>query len=358
VTGLDNGGIENYLLRFLKHEKTTLGNVIVYCKAGKFGQLEDSFRSIPNVTLVKSKIGYFNFIHYIKLYKFMKKVKPTSICDFTGDFAGLILFVGWLSKVSNRISFYRNSSTRYKSNKFKRYYNKLINRLTLKYSTQLLSNSKAAIDYFYPNNTKAKLKFEVIYNGIDSKKFLLEKKSILSDLNIPENGFVVGHVGRYNSAKNHDTLIEVAINLCITDSDIYFILCGNGVKDNLLKRIENENLGSRIFLFNNYKNVIEIYNSIDCFFFPSITEGQPNVLIEAMICGVPVVASNIPSVLETVPLSHHSLLIDPFDKKTAQEKIMDIKNHNFNPIDPTLIIEQYNADVQFKKFTKQLINNG
>lgn len=354
MTGLDNGGIENYLLRFLKHEGTTLGNIVVYCKAGKFGQLEESYRSIKNVKLIKSKIGYFNLFHYVKLYKFMKNEKPVSICDFTGDFAGLILFVGWLANVPNRISFYRNSSIRYKSNNFKRYYNNFINRLTLKYSTQLLSNSKAAIDYFYPNNPKAKSKFEIIHNGIDSRKFLLEKKNLLADLNIPKNSFVVGHVGRYNSAKNHDTLIDVAIDLCNSDSDIYFILCGNGVKDNLFEKIKKKNLGSRIFLFNNYKNVIEIYNSIDCFYFPSITEGQPNALIEAMISGIPIVASNIASILETVPLSHHSSLIEPCDKILAKEKINNIKKHNFTPINSGTIIQKYNADVQFKKFTKFL----
>lgn len=357
VTGLDNGGIENYLLRFLNHERAILEKTFVYCKAGKFGQLEDSFRLIPNVTLIKQRIGYINIIDHIRLYFFFRKVKPTSICDFTGDFSGLILFIGMLSRIPNRISFYRNSSIRYKSNKLKRYYNNLLNRLTLKYSTQLLSNSYAAIDYFFRNNSYAKLKFGVIYNGIDSKKFLLEKKSINEDLNIPKNSFIVGHVGRYNSAKNHNTLIDVAINLCKSNFDIYFILCGNDVKNNLQERVDNENLHSRILLFNNYKNIVEVFNSIHCFYFPSITEGQPNALIEAMISGIPIVASNIPSILETVPKNHHSSLIDPYDIISAQDKIMNIKENNFELINPVTIQKMYNADEQFEKFTKHLIKN-
>lgn len=354
VTGLNNGGIENYLFRYIEQEGVHFDKIHIYCKSGKFGQLESKFRSFSNTVLTKQKLGYLSFLAHLRLFLFLKKTKPKSICDFTGDFAGLTLLIAKIVGVPIRISFYRNSSIRYKTNFFKRLYNKIVQKLTVNYSTELLSNSKAAIDSFYPRNIKARNKFTVIRNGINSDLFKSSKQNIRNDLEIPKEAFLVGHVGRFNPSKNHKTIIDVAVQICHENSEIYFVLCGNGVKDALLEKIRTTGLASRIKLLNNVEKVIEIYNSIDCFYFPSITEGQPNALIEAMICGVPFVASNIPSIMETVLEEDHGSLIDMFDVESAKKKILEIKNGKVRKVDCKKIAKIYNAQDLFSKFTQKL----
>lgn len=355
VTAIDNGGIENYLLRFIESKGSNFNDIYIYCKAGRFGQLKSQFDSFQNVKLIKHKLGYLNPIDLRIFYLFLKKVKPKSVCDFTGNFAGLTMLIAKLAGISVRISFYRNSSIRYKRNFVKNLYNFLVKKLTVRCSTELLSNSKAAIDFFYPKDRKAQKKFTVIFNGIDSK-FKSNKNTIRGQLGLPESAFLVGHVGRYNEAKNHKSILRVAIDLCKTDDQIFFILCGNGVKDNLFERVKSENLTSRILLFNNYQPIIEVYNSIDCFYFPSITEGQPNALIEAMLCNIPFVASNIPSIKETVPTEYHDSLIDFDDIATAKIKISHIKNGKGYRPDGEKIQRIFNAEIQFSKFASKLID--
>lgn len=355
VTNLDNGGIENYLLRYLKLERHRFRKIYVICKSGRFGQLEGDYRNLPNVHLIKHKIGYINPFDLIRFYKKVKLIKPDAICDFTGNFAGLTLFCSRLLNVPVRLSFYRNSSTRFKTNPFKEIYNSFVQFLTVKCSTQLLSNSYAAINYFFPNNTIARQKFTVIYNGIDAKSFYSNKNQIRTSLNIPKTGFVVGHVGRFNEAKNHATIIKVAIELCENDSNIFFILCGNEVRDTFEKLILQKGMSAQIKLFNNHNKIIEVYNSLDCFYFPSITEGQPNALIEAMICGIPFVASNIEPIKETVPMEYHDWLVDPKDCESAKNKIYQIKAEGGFTINSRQIAEQFDAKIQFGKFTQKII---
>src|SRR5690554_317828 len=133
VTRLDSGGLENYLLRFLYYKAKSFDKIIVFCKGGKTGQLEEQFLSIPNVSIHSKKISFFNLQDYRYLYAFFKKNQIKSVCDFTGNFAGLVLLSAKLAKIPKRVSFYRGSSNHFKETKFRLLYNKFVQKMTYKY---------------------------------------------------------------------------------------------------------------------------------------------------------------------------------------------------------------------------------
>jgi len=299
VTGLDSGGLENYLLRFLQFKASAFSAVEVYCKSGRGGQLEPDYLKIPNVTIIKKRISFFKVSDYIFLKKYFERGKYDCICDFTGNFAGIILWMASLANVKSRLVFYRGASDHFSKTLFKSAYNSFVKKLTYKYATSILSNSQAAFDYFF-GEKKMDKRFEVIHNGIDSTKFLISKTSLRKEFQIPQEVFLVGHTGRFNYAKNHKTILEVAYNLVSKYKDIYFFLCGNGVKSNLETTIKSMGIESRVVLSENRSDIPEVLNALDVYFFPSITEGQPNALIEAMLVGLPIVASNIAPIKETV----------------------------------------------------------
>ncbi len=166
----------------------------------------------------------------------------------------------------------------------------------------------------------------MIYNGIYANKFISEQDDLRKEFNIPSDAFVVGHTGRFNEAKNHKTILLVAERLIEENDNIYFIMCGNGVKINLETHIKEMNLQDRILVFENRLDIPKFLNTMDCYFFPSITEGQPNALIEAMIVGLPFVASNIPSIKETIRVEDQGQLFEPFDIKGVLEKIKSIQS--------------------------------
>lgn len=324
VTSLNSGGIENYLLRFLQFSKDKI-QATVYCKSGGLGDLEQEYLD-AGANLKPFKIGMFSVKDFFKLHKELKKEDYDSVVDFTGNFAAIPLLIAKRAGIDKRIAFYRGSSNHFREDILRLTYNNFVNRLIPKVTTDILSNSEAAFDFFFKNQWKSDHRFKVIYNGINANSFLSTNENLREELNIPKNAFVVGHVGRYNVAKNHKTMIKVAIELCKDDADVYFVFCGNKVIEGLEAEVRTHHLENQIKLLGFRKDVIKVLNTLNCFYFPSLTEGQPNALIEAMLAGVPFIASNIDSIKETVPVKFHKQFTDPLDKEMAIEKIERIKN--------------------------------
>lgn len=353
VSSLDSGGIENYLLRFLSFYKGSI-TATVYCKSGRIGDLKEAYESLE-VKIVALKMGYTDLINFFKYEKELKKENYDTVCDFTGNFAGLTMLIAFRIGVTNRVTFYRGSDNHFNESFFKLLYNNIVHKLVDSYATDILSNSKTALLYFYPGRDIVNdQRFEVIYNGIDSSKFLTSNDNIRSELNITDKAFVVGHIGRFNSAKNHITIIEVAVELCRNNPNICFVLCGSNVDEKLRGRVEQENLGKQIKLLGYRSDVIKILNTFDCFYFPSITEGQPNALIEALVVGLPFVASDILPIKETIPQSMHGQLIPPTSKSKAIEKIMEIYNQEIIVNLKEWSINNFNAKYWFDRFYKKI----
>ncbi|MBI6115947.1 glycosyltransferase [Salegentibacter maritimus] len=353
VTGLNSGGLENYLLRFLTFYENKIDATVV-CKGGYIGILKKDFENL-GVNIIPIEIGYFNAAKFYELYQILKKGEFDSVCDFTGNFAAIPLYLAKLAGIKNRLAFHRGSNNRFKETPIKMVYNKAINKQLPIVATSVLANSKAAMNFFHNGIWKDDPKFEVIYNGINASRFLDSDENLRNELKIDKEAFVVGHVGRYNEAKNHRTIIEVAIALCKKHSNILFLLCGNGVDTELKAKVEAEGLEGQIKLLGYRKDVVKVLNTLDCFYFPSINEGQPNALIEAMVAGLPFLASDIDPIKETVPKELHHCLVSPLDIDLAVDRLLEIKEDKPNKlILADWAISHFSAKKWFDKFYLKL----
>lgn len=357
VTTLNSGGIENYLLRFLRHYEGDFIPIIV-CKNGIQGELYNKYREVKNIQFYDGRLTYINIFLFYRFYKFILKNNPDSICDFTGNFAGIPLLLAKLAGIKHRIAFYRGSTDHFYGGRVKNKFNSIMNYLVLKNATSILANSNLALDYFFGYRNIADDRLEVVYNGINASDFLNNKNNLRITLNIPKDKFVVAHVGRLDVAKNHTTIIEVAKKLVELSEDYVIILCGKNV-DLEFKDIirENQNLEGRIKLLGYTKDVIEVLNTANCFYFPSITEGQPNALIEALVRGLPFVASNIKPISDIIPKEYHDQLIDPLNIELAVEKIQKIKESQKLRDNLNLskwAIDNFDADRLFSQFKDKL----
>ena len=106
-------------------------------------------------------------------------------------------------------------------------------------------------------------------------------------------------VGRLIKSKGHDYLIK-AFSM-VDNEDWKLIIVGDGPeKSNIEELTLSLGLSSKVLFVGNQKEVNAYYQRAKIFAFPSLTEGFPNVLIEAMACGTPVIAFNRGSVNEVV----------------------------------------------------------
>lgn len=357
LAGVNAGGTENYLLRFIQYYRNEI-DVTVYCKSGKLGELENEFLD-AGVTLIPISIGYFNVKQFLRLQREFKYHQYEAVCDLTGSFGAIPLLMAKRVGIVKRIGFFRNSREKFTPSFLKLKYNRFITKLLPKVATKILSNSETALNYFYVNQWQNDSRFKVIYNGLDADKFLSKEMhlNLRSEFNIPQNAFVVGHVGRLNDQKNHPTLIKVALELVKKHQDVYFLFCGKNVGEQYQNQIKDEVGAERILFLGVRRDVNRILQSLDCFYFPSLIEGQPNALIEALMAGVAFVASNIEPIKETVPEAYHNQLVDPMDGSKAIEKIEEIKNHPERKQELNLskwAIDYYDPKKWFNMFYKEL----
>lgn len=354
VSTLDSGGVENYLLRFLQFYDKKIVPIVI-CRGNHFGELEQEYRKISQIEIVKMDLTKFDVKSNKLFYSFLKTSKPDCFVDFSGHFSGVLMVLAKFSGIKKRIVFYRESTNQFKMTFVKSVYVNFVRILAKHSSTKILSNSKAALDNFYPDRNLNDQKYKVIYNGIDFKASSI--KLTKEDFGIPNASFVIGHTGRFNFAKNHKTIIKVAENLCCKYDDIYFVLCGKNTDIELTETVlGNSVLKNKIKLLGYRNDVNSILPIFDLFFFPSITEGQPNSLIEAMVAGLPIVASNINTIQETTPVELHKELIDPLDVSsfsTIIEKHYLGKQTNNNSLSEWAK-QKFSAKILFQEFFNEL----
>jgi glycosyltransferase involved in cell wall biosynthesis len=148
-------------------------------------------------------------------------------------------------------------------------------------------------------------KVTVIPNGLDFGQFkVIDRIEARHRLGIPENLPFVLFVGSLDQIKGGEYLIEALKEMArYPDSFPHLLMLGDGPQQEaLLSRAEKLGIADRVsFLGKRPHNEIPLWmNAADVFCLPSIREGRPNVLLEALACGTPVVASGVGSVPEII----------------------------------------------------------
>ncbi|MBD3379807.1 MAG: glycosyltransferase [Candidatus Omnitrophica bacterium] len=156
-----------------------------------------------------------------------------------------------------------------------------------------------------------------IPTGIDASEF--EKgsgASIRRTLDIPEEAFVAGYLGRIAEEKNMDFLFEAVMSFLREEKDAHFLVVGDGgMKKELEKKASSSSLGQKIHFTGVLKgeDKVNAYHAMDAFVFASKSETQGLVLAEAMASGVPVIGLDAPGAREVVRDGKNGFLADKED---------------------------------------------
>ncbi len=169
-------------------------------------------------------------------------------------------------------------------------------------------------------------KVHVQNNGIDLERFGVApgtREEVRAALGIPESAVVIGTVGRISAEKGHVHLLNTTAELINRHPQTFFLIVGDG---ELRQQLEKEWGGSRV-IFTGYRSDLpQLYSCMDIFALPSLTEGLPLVLLEAMAAGLPVVASRVGSVPDLVVDGDSGLLVEPADDTALHRSLLHLLN--------------------------------
>ncbi len=155
--------------------------------------------------------------------------------------------------------------------------------------------------------------FYVLNNAIDVSRFnnFAKREEVRKSLNIKNSDLVIGTVGRINTPKNPDFIIDIIKMLQKKINDFVFLWVGDGeLREHIQKRIDDEELNSHIIMVGIREDVESLMAAMDLFILPSLWEGLPVVVVEAQASGLPCIISDnitrevaISDLVSYVPLS-------------------------------------------------------
>jgi glycosyltransferase involved in cell wall biosynthesis len=206
---------------------------------------------------------------------------------------------------------------------------------TLKDADKIIAVSNATKQYVLSLGAKPK-KVVVLHNGVDLVKFRMQPKKreeMRRKLGIPQDAVVALTVRRLVYKNGVDTLIESANIAVKKNPKIVFLAVGKGPDMNNVKsRIEQLGIAANFRLtgFVSDDDLPFYYNAADFFVLPSKSgEGLPLVALEAMACGLPVVATNVGGISE-VMLDGYGKLVPPNQPQLLARAVLEFAGVDFS----------------------------
>ena len=166
--------------------------------------------------------------------------------------------------------------------------------------------------------------------GIDVEKIQavqVDRDAKRRELGIEPDDFLLLSVGELSKRKNQQVIIKAIARL--NDTKIKYFICGQGLlKQQLEKEIENLNIKSQVKLLGFRTDIIELCKIADLFAFPSLQEGLPVALMEAMTCGLPCVVSKIRGNVDLVEKGVNGFVFENKKDKEIEESIHQAIENN------------------------------
>lgn len=172
-------------------------------------------------------------------------------------------------------------------------------------------------------------KIKIVYNSVDIHPIENYDLNILNELRnkfaISDSSIVYGTVGRLNKQKGHQYLIEAAKKIIEKVPGSIFLIVGKGqLKDQLIQKTKDEDIYENFRFVGYQKNLPEILAIMDIFVLPSIAEGFPFALLEAMAAKKPIIATNVGGVTEIVENGVNGIVVEPMDPDALSTAILTL----------------------------------
>ena len=166
-----------------------------------------------------------------------------------------------------------------------------------------IADSISALHSTLPFTVKNLKPDNIIPTGINLKPYLQEynQSLIREKYNIKDDTILIGSTGRIVWQKGYDQLLSLLENYDFGGKIFHILVAGDGsLRNKFIKRIGENKLESHITFIGNIKNIPEFLSALDIYIQPSVTEGFPLSVLEAMASKLPIISSNAGGLKEMI----------------------------------------------------------
>jgi glycosyltransferase involved in cell wall biosynthesis len=346
IRSLNVGGAERQVtvLSRALHEKGCKVTVGLFYAGGV---LEESLRKAGVSICYLNKKGRWDIIGWFFRYlKAIREVNPDVIYSFLPT-SNIIARMGQFIVNKPVVWGIRASYMNLESYDWTARVVQGVEKLLSGFVKMVVFNARFSLKYHKDNGYNLKNAI-VIPNGIDTTIFKPDsslKVQIRKQLGIPQEAKVVGMLARVDPMKDYDTYLTAARSLVPNYKNLYFLAAGEGTDT-----AQWHSVPSRFISLGLWQDIPGLLNALDVMVLSSLGEGFPNVIGEAMACGIPVVATDVGDasyIIDKygviVPVSHPEHLISAIktllneapSKESVRERI--VKNFSVSQmVDKTL----------------------
>lgn len=336
VTGLDAGGAERTLVNIVSRldQLRFRSEVISMIEPGIFGR-DLRMAGIPLISL-GLKRGRPTLSGFLKVVRHLRQSRPAILQTWLYHADLLGLFAHYFAPSTPLLWNVRCSDI-----------SESADSAHLRRITRLLAHMSRRPDAVIVNSRRGRIFHEKmgyrprrwveLPNGVDTARFrprFRQRAELRSFLGIRTNGPVIGLVARWHPMKDHQTFFQAAATFANGCPDARFVLCGancNSANENLSKLISRADLSGRVILLGCREHMETIYPAFDVATLCSaFGEGFPNVLTEAMACGIPCVATDVGACREII--EDHGVIVPPRDPDSLAEGWRSILARPMEPL--------------------------
>jgi glycosyltransferase involved in cell wall biosynthesis len=267
-----------------------------------------------------------NLTRLRKLRKILSSVNPKTDVIITYDYKELLL-VGVTGTKLKHIHFQHPELPKWLR------LNPLLRSLAVKYMNQtdrVVVDCNAILKHLEGFGVK-KDSIQVIYNGVDEKLFLpakpVEENKIRKELGL--RGSVVGINARLNAGKGYETLIDAFSKVHKSFPNVTLLSVGEGnplIQKKIYSQVDKAGLSDSVRFMGRWDRtkIPKFYKALDVFVLPSESEGLPLSIIEAMLSGLPVIATTVGGIPEEIIDGRTGYLIQPKDSTLLADAIIKL----------------------------------
>lgn len=328
ITGLRTGGTETMLYNILSRMDKSRFETWVVSLTGEGDWAERLRMTGAHVIVLNMRKGPGIFGKIVKLVRIIRQVKPHLVqtwlyhADLIGGLAAKAAGsskIVWSIRHMNLEPHLNKRTTLMAA--------KLCSWLSFWVPVKILSNAEVSsethVRYGYD-----KTKILTIPNGFDTEVYKPDtpaRQDVRQELGIGAEAQVIGLIARFHPQKDHANFIRAAGMVLKSRPETIFILCGSGIDNEnvgLASWIDAAGIRPNLRMLGMRMDVPRIMASLDLLVLSSLGEGFPNVIGEAMACGIPCVSTRVGDA--AMIIGGHGKVVQPGDSPALAEAILEI----------------------------------